>query len=57
MIHSTQAIGSNIVPLTPIPPSKLYWGACIPKLCYGIELQSLSNETVMNLEQFHINAT
>ena len=50
---ATQSIGSHRVPVTPVTASKLYWQVCIPKLCYGLEVMTLSDKSKDSLEHFH----
>ena len=33
IVYAAQAIGSHVVPVTPVIASKLYWDVCVPKLC------------------------
>ena len=56
MLYVTQSIGSNVVPITPVTASKLYWGACIPKLLYGMDIMDVSDDTMINMEKFHFSA-
>jgi len=56
MLYAAQSIGNHIVPVTPVTTSKLYWGAIIPKLCYGIEIADVNNVTNIELEKFHCDA-
>ena len=56
ILYATQSLGSNVVPVTPVTGTKLYWDVCVPKLCYGIEVMEVCNETMINVEQFHFGA-
>ena len=51
--YATQSLGSHRVPVTTVTGSKLYWQVCIPKLCYGMEVITLSDKSMDSLEQFH----
>ena len=56
MLYATQSIGSRMVLVTPIAASKLYWGACIPKLLYGLEVVNVCENSMLELETFHCDA-
>ncbi len=56
ILHGIQAIGSISVPVTPVISSKLYKSVCIPKLLYGCEVSKLSQQTIDDLELFHVKA-
>ena len=56
MLYVTQSIGSHVVPVTPVTASKLYWGACIPKLLYGMDIMKVSDDIMINMEKFHFSA-
>ena len=56
MLYATQSIGTRIVPVTPITASKLYWGACIPKLLYALEVVNVCEHSMLELETFHCDA-
>ena len=53
MLYAYKAIGSRQVPLTPNVASKLYWGAVIPKICYGVEICNICDESILQLGKFH----
>ena len=50
---ATQSLGSYRTPVTPVTSSKLYWQVCIPKLCYGVEVMNISENSKESLENFH----
>ena len=56
ILYATQSLGSNVVPISPVTGSKLYWAVCVPKLCYGLEVMQVCNETMINIEKFHCGA-
>ena len=51
--YASQSIGSKVVPVTPSVLSKLYHSACIPKLCYGVEIMDIDHKSAENMETFH----
>ena len=53
MCYASQAIGSYNVPVTPVTSTKLYWSTCVPKLCYGMEINSINDDTKEDFETFH----
>jgi len=50
MVYAALAIGSHVVPVTPVIPSQLYWDVCIPKLCYGIVTSNVLEGTIINMD-------
>ena len=53
MCYAAQSLGSSIIPVTPTILSKIYQKACIPKLCYAMEIVQFSEELTSELEEFH----
>ena len=51
--YAVQSIGSLRVPVNPAIATKLYYSACISKLCYGLELINLDDNMYDQLECFH----
>ena len=56
MFYAAHCIGSYTVPVTSVTSSKIYWSACAQKLCYGIEVIDVSDESIAELERFHFDA-
>ena len=56
IIYFMKAIGSHNVPITPIIGTKLYNQVYKPKLCYGIEVVNINNDTMTQLETFYFQA-
>ena len=53
MIFAARGIGSASIPVTPSVLSKLYWSVIIPKLIYGLEVSSIDEKVMMELESAH----
>ena len=53
LVHAMHSIWCCKVPLTPSIGNKLYKSAIIPKLTYGIEAMSISEESLLQLEAFN----
>ena len=53
MCFASLSIGSKTVPVTPKVLSKLYYSACIPKLCYGTEVMEIDDTSLSSMEKFH----
>ena len=51
--HATQSLGTYRVPVTPVTSNKLYWQVAIPKLCYGLQVMTLTDASLENIEQLH----
>ena len=48
------SIGSSTGGINPISGSKLYWAVAVPKLLYGCEVWSMSEQSVLMMEQAHV---
>ena len=48
------SIGSSTGGINPISGSKLYWAVTVPKLLYGCEVWSMSEQSVLMMEQAHV---
>lgn len=53
MCYAMQSLGTIGCPLPPLIASRLYNGACIPKLLYGVETMHMEDQTIDKLESFH----
>jgi hypothetical protein len=51
--YAVQGLGNQHVPVTPVVASKLYWAVCIPRMTHGLEVATLSDNSVEKLEQAH----
>ena len=51
-----QGLESIRIPVNLVPFSKLYQSVCIPKLCYGLRITEVSEESSSNLESFNYKA-
>ena len=51
--YAAQSLGSKCVPVTPVVTSRLYKSACIPKLCYAVEVMDIDSKSLEAMETFH----
>jgi hypothetical protein len=51
--YAIQSIGCRLVPLVPEISSMLYWRICIPRMLYGLEVFTLSDSSLQQLERTH----
>ena len=54
LVHMILSIGSSTGGINPISGSKLYWAVAVPKLLYGCEVWSMSEQSVLMMEQAHV---
>lgn len=55
--HGIKGIGSKLVPVSPMTATKLYNTVCLTKLCYGMEIMNVDDETINMLESFHCTSS
>ena len=55
MCYTTQGLGSNKFPISPVTSLHIYKQVCIPKLCYGIEVSDIEDRTMHKLCNYHCN--
>ena len=51
--YCVQGLGNSHIPVTPMISSKLYWAISIPIMTHGMEIATLSEQSVRRMEQAH----
>ena len=55
--YGIQSLVSSAVPTSPVTASKLYKGVCLLKLCYGVDIMDINDESMILMESFHSTCT